>query len=46
MSQKPLAFLVSLFGADQSLLTKRCMFGKGDSWGQLYRGGLAQEVGG
>lgn len=40
MSQKPLAFLLSLFGADQNLLTKRCMFGKGDRRGQLYRRGF------
>lgn len=38
MSQKPLTFLVSLFGADQSLLTKHCVFGRGTSRGQLYWG--------
>lgn len=46
MSQKPLTFLVSLFGADQNLLTKRCMFGKGDSRGQLYRRGFVTGDGG
>lgn len=50
MSQKPLAFLLPLFGADQNLLTKRCMFGKGGVVGVNFTGveeggGLAQEVG-
>lgn len=46
MSQEPLAFLLPLFGADHNLLTKRCMFGKEDSRGQLSRGGLPRELGG
>lgn len=38
MSQKPLAFLLPLFGADQNLLTKRCMFGKGGVVGVNFTG--------